>query len=160
MAAPRPAGLAWGSLFHHFYERAVGRYSRQASLLSHGRTSSLLTTDVVSCCLAHGLYKPSHGQPQMPSCGQFQCCQTYCPNRSNGRGRKILRVSEFFRLYSPSKADGWRQGSTYGSRSQGIQGSTYVPFSLSGSRWTMTWVAGPKACLIFCSMAVAWRWAS
>ena len=51
-------------------------------------------------------------------------------------------------------------GSIYGSLPPDTHGFTYVPFSLSGSKWTMTWVEDPKACLILCSMAVAWRWAS
>ena len=173
MAAPRPAGLAWGQSFHHFYERAVGRYLRLASLLSYGRPWSLLATEAVpSAALRTVSISRRTASLNRLRHVQFQCRQTYCPNRKNGRGRKILRASEFFRFYTSLRADCWRQGlpyvslppdthgSIYGSLSPDTHGSTYAPFSLSGSRWTMTWVEDPKACLIFCSMAVAWRWAS
>lgn len=173
MAAPRPAGLEWGQSFHHFYERVVGRYLRLASLLSYGRPWSLLATEAVPSATLRTVSISRHtASLNRLRHVQFQCRQTYCPNRKNGRGRKILRASEFFRFYSSLRADCWRQGlpyvslppdthgSIYGSLSPDTHGSTYAPFSLSGSRWTMTWVEDPKACLIFCSMAVAWRWAS
>ncbi len=161
MAAPRPAGLAWGQSFHHFYERVVGRYLRLASLLSLAGHRSLLATEAVPSAALRTVSTSRHtASLNRLRHVQFQCRQTYCPNRKNGRGRKILHTSEFFRFYSSLRADCWRHGGTNGSLSPDTYGSTYAPFSLSGSRWTMTWVEDPKACLIFCSMAVAWRWAS
>lgn len=161
MAAPRPAGLAWGQSFHHFYERVVGRYLRLASLLSLAGHRSLLATEAVPSAALRTVSTSRHtASLNRLRHVQFQCRQTYCPNRKNGRGRKILHASEFFRFYSSLRADSWRQGLPYISFSPDTHGFTYVPFSLSGSKWTMTWVEDPKACLILCSMAVAWRWAS
>lgn len=173
MAAPRPAGLAWGQSFHHFYERpSVATCDWRHSYLTAGRRSLLATEAVPSAALRTVSISRHTTSLNRLRHVQFQCRQTYCPNRKNGRGRKILRASEFFRFYSSLRADCWRQGlpyvslppdthgSIYGSLSPDTHGSTYAPFSLSGSRWTMTWVEDPKACLIFCSMAVAWRWAS
>lgn len=180
MAAPRPAGLAWGQSFHHFYERpSVATCDWRFSYLTAGRRSLLATEAVPSAALRTVSISRHTASLNRLRHVQFQCRQTYCPNRKNGRGRKILHASEFFRFYSSLRADCWRQGLPYGSLSpdthgsihvslspdtHGIiyvslppdtHGSTYTPFSLSGSRWTMTWVEDPKACLIFCSMAVA-----
>lgn len=185
MAAPRPAGLAWGQSFHHFYERpSVATCDWRFSYLTAGRRSLLATEAVPSAALRTVSISRHTASLNRLRHVQFQCRQTYCPNRKNGRGRKILHASEFFRFYSSLRADCWRQGlpyvslpsnthgsiyvslspdthgSTNGSLPPDTHGSTYAPFSLSGSRWTMTWVEDPKACLIFCSMAVAWRWAS
>lgn len=114
MAAPRPAGLAWGQSFHHFYERVVGRYLRLASLLSLAGHRSLLATEAVPSAALRTVSISRHtASLNRLRHVQFQCRQTYCPNRKNGRGRKILRASEFFRFYSPLRVDCWRQGLPY-----------------------------------------------
>lgn len=163
--------------------RGCGRYSRQASLLIHSRTSSLLTSDVISPAALRTVSISRHTDSlKCRHAGSFNAAkrtvligvtdeaEKYCASlsffgstvrRRPMAGVKAPHTSASRRAFTAPlcqslailqdpklRADGWRHG------------STYAPFSLSGSRWTMTWVAGPKACLIFCSMAVAWRWAS